>query len=378
MMRRLSYSSSILAALVASGVALNACGKKDKKDDSTTASSLAELKLSSALNVKIPAGMKNAGGVAASSLSLEQGNLAGKKSSEACRAMDAMTEIFTNLAQASSTLCHMEVEADRMKFGTKYEVHVTGVTGLEGASAQILQLWVDNTDPANLKVYTCNNGVLSEKFEITGFSGSGKAKGTLSQKYEGSDGGYNFSSGINLDFDMTQDGISLIKASMKGDMSGAMSGSFRRFADIKVADQGVSSLLVSAEGSNGPQSFSDQVAMNFDGTVGQSLYSGTYNDGTQSYPAFTSRSTFDANGAVIDASQASAAVVVDKTKLPAKLASDFAPAAPSGWDCKGTSETIEVNLAADPAKKIQHDKCEVEWPKGGNCWGDDFDFGTPE
>jgi hypothetical protein len=367
-------TTSLVATLTTAGILLHACGKKSNSDDTPQASSLADLKLSSALSIAIPDSMKKAGGATSARLKLRSSKLAGKKSSEACRAMAAANEIFTNLAQASASLCHMEVESDRMKFGTKYQVNVTGLPSLAGQS---LQLWVDNSDAANLKVYTCQNGTLTEKFEVTGFNGTGKSKGTVSQKFEGSESGMNFSGGVNLDFDLTVAGTTRVTASMKSDVSGSQTGSYRRYADMSILDAGVSTLLISAEGTSGPMSFSDQAAMSFDGTIGQSLYSGSYNDGSQSVPAFTSRSTFDAEGMVIDTSLATPAIIIDKAKLPAKLAANFAPVAPSGWDCSGTTETIDVDLSgADKAEA--HAACDVEWDEPADCYGSDFDFGTAE
>jgi hypothetical protein len=77
----------------------------------------------------------------------------------------------------------------------------------------------------------------------------------------------------------------------------------------------------------------------------------------------------------VESAQATADVTVDKTKLPAKLASNFSPEEPSGWDC-ATTETIIVDIAAAD-KKTAHDACELKWPEY-NCGGDGFAFGDSE
>jgi hypothetical protein len=122
---------------------------------------------------------------------------------------------------------------------------------------------------------------------------------------------------------------------------------------------------------------SDQGAVLFNGTVGQALFggAGSYNGGTYN---FTSRSTFDKDGIAISKASATSDVTVDKTTLPAKLTSSFAPTAPAGWDCSDATETLTIDFT-DASKKAAHDACELDRDDTfKECWGSDFAYGEHE
>lgn len=363
---------SIFSALFVTGVYLNSCSKKDSKsDDAPQAQSLADLKLSSALGVTIPEGIKNAaGGKPAQGLRLKKSR-AGKKSMEACQAVNDIDNMLRQIRSGAGTLCHMEVEG--MGFGKKYNVKITGLDDMN------LSVYVDNTDPANLKVYTCNDGTLAEQFVITGFNGVGKIKGTLSQYFEGSFDsstrvGDTFTAGINAEFDFTETGVQVIKSSMKYTSAGSMSSDFRSYGDIRLVDSGVSKLLISREGTFGPMNMSQQEAVYFNGTNGQALFSGVYQDGANGEVTATHRSSFNADGTVIANSEATADITVDKTALPAKLAASFSPTKPAGWDCTG-DEDFTVDMTGPKAEA--HAACDVEHP-AYDCADAEFEFGETE
>ncbi len=367
----------ILAASVLSGGLLISCGKSsDDSDAAASASSVADLGLSGALNIAIPDTMAAASGGTSASLALAGGspaiNLLGKKSSEACRTMDNTNRVLENLQSVGSMFCHLEVESAQMKFGTKYLINMQGNAGLVSPGAKAI--WVDNSNPDELKVYMCNDGALEQNISISGYSGSGKAKGSMGSMHSDSYG----SGGINLDFDLTGDGVKIVKASMKHtNTSGPHTGSFRNFSDISLRDSGVSTVKLSSVGTRGSDTFSDQASVLFNGTMGQALFRGQGTQSSNNYN-WTSRSTFGADGITVASSSATADVVVDAATLPVKLDESFAPTAPAGWDCSGTTETITIDMTVG-ATRDAHMACNVDHNRTfSGCWGSDFEQGVQE
>ncbi len=359
---------SLLTTVAALAVS---CGKKDDTN-AAKPESLEDLQLSGSLDVEVPASMSKAGGTTSTALSL----LAGKRSSEACRVMTETDRVFQNLLEMKSMFCHLEVESEKMKFGTKYNVEIIGGGDL---TEQAMALWVDNSDESNLKVYMCKNGSLKQSFNISGFAGEkGLVKGALTSSFNDSHEGTTFDGGINMEFDFTTKGVKLVAAQMSNTMSGGQfSGSFKNSLDVAIRESGLSKVLMSNVGSQGNSTFGDQGAMLFDGTTGQALFTGSGSFEGQSY-SFTSRSTFDSDGNVVAKSQASAEVTVDPTILPTKLESSFAAKSPSGWDCSGADETIVVDMT-EATKGAAHAACDISHDnESPECWGDDFAFGDHE
>ena len=365
----------ILGVSILTGGLTMSCSTSSDESSTASASSVADLGLSGALNITIPDTMAAASGGTAASLALAGGstgmNLVGKKSSEACRTMETTNGVLKKMQEIGRMFCHLEVESAKMKFGTKYEIAMTGDPGLAG---QGMAIWVDNSNAAEMKVYRCQNGTLKQNITISGYTGSGKAKGSMSSTHSDDHG----SGGINLDFDLTQDGYKIVKASMKHTNSnGSESGTFRNYSDISLADSGVSTVKMSTVGTRGSDTFSDQASVLFNGTMGQAMFSGA---GTQSGNTYdwTSRSTFGANGITVPKASATADIVVDAASLPEKLAESFAPNAPAGWDCSGTTETVSVDMT-EATTKAAHDACNSDHNRSFNaCWGPDFEQGEHE
>jgi hypothetical protein len=372
-MRNSKFPMILGVSIITGGLAMS-CSTASDDSSTATASSVAELGLSGALSLTIPDTLAAASGGTAASLALAGGsagmNLVGKKSSEACRTMENTNRVLENMQRLGVMFCRLEVESAKMKFGTKYEIAMTGDPGLAG---QGMAIWVDNSDAAEMKVYMCQNGTLKQNITINGYTGSGKAKGSMSSMHSNDNG----SGGINLDFDLTQDGYKIVKASMKHTNTGSNSGTFRNYSDISLADSGVSTVKMSSVGTRGSDTFSDQASVLFNGTMGQALFSGA---GTQSSNTYnwTSRSTFGADGITVPKASATADIVVDAATLPVKLAESFAPTAPAGWDCSGTTETVSIDMT-DAATKAAHDACNSNRNRSFNaCWGSDFEQGEQE
>ena len=378
----------ILGVSILTGGLTMSCSTSSDESSTASASSVADLGLSGALSITIPDTLAAASGGTAASLALAGGstgmNLVGKKSSEACRTMSNTNMVLENMQEVGRMFCHLEVESAKMKFGTKYEIAMTGDPGLAG---QGMAIWVDNSNAAEMKVYRCQNGTLQQNITISGYTGSGKAKGSMSSTHSDDHG----SGGINLDFDLTQDGYQIVKASMKHTNSnGSESGTFRNYSDISLADSGVSTVKMSTVGTRGSDTFSDQASVLSNGTkMGQAMFSGA---GTQSGNTYnwTSRSTFGLEGCndlptpsatcgiTVPKASATADIVVDAATLPAKLAESFAPTAPAGWDCTGTTETVSIDMT-EAATKAAHDACNSNRNRSFNaCWGSDFEQGEQE
>jgi hypothetical protein len=266
--------------------------------------------------------------------------------------------------------CHLEAESAKLKFGTKYQVNVKDPRG-----NQTLKIWVDNSDASNLKVYQCKDSTLTQVITISGYAGAGKAKGSVLSLYN--DSGH--TGGSSLDFDMTQDGVKTIKASMK---HAEGSNNFRNYADLSLVDSGVSVIKMSAVGSmtegSTTNTFGDQGVTMFNGTIGQAFLKGSGSYNGQSYN-WNTRATFGADGITVANSSAPDAVKVAVSALPEKLADSFSPTAPTGWDCSGTTETVEVDMTTSAGTGAAHQACEQNRDRSEfQCWGSDFEAGTPE
>lgn len=362
---------SMTAALMTVGLVAS-CGKKKGKEETATAGSMADLGLSSALMLEIPDTMAAAAG---GSTAL---NLTGKKSSEACRTMENTNRVMDNLKEIGGMFCHLEAESAKMKFGTKYNVSMTG--GGPQLNGESMAIWVDNSNAAELKVYMCQGGSLKQQIIVSGFGGEGKAKGSLNSKHSGSESqsGSTFSGGINLDFDFTQAGYKIVNAKMAHSQTGGShAGSFRNASEISLADAGVSVVKMSSSGNRGTDTMSDQGAVMFNGTMGQALFTGNGTYEGNGYD-WTQRSTFGSDGITVANSTATADIKIDKATLPAKLDASFSPTDPSGWDCSGATETITIDMT-DTSTKAAHDACETDHSKSfTQCWGPEFDQGERE
>ena len=369
--------ASIIVGLT-SVVVIAACGKKKEDKSSTeTAESIADLSLSSALALDLPSAIVTAaGGSTTSSLALDS-KLLGKKSSEACRTMQNTNNVLERLQEIGGMFCHLEAESANMKFGTKYNVNVSG--GRDKAGTQAMALWVDNSDAANLKVYMCKGGSLQQTIAISGFAGDGKAKGTVQTVHANSEGSTTHTGGASIEFDFTQTGYRIVKSSMTDTATGGdYAGSFRNYAELALADSGVSVIKMSSVGTRGSDTMSDQGVMMMNDTIGQALFKGAGSNEGNTYN-YTSRATFGKNGVTVDNATAPEAIKVALSSLPEMLASTFSPQAPAGWDCSGTTETINIDMAATTGTGPAHMACEKRnRHRFTQCFGSDFEHGTME
>lgn len=357
-----------------SGSLVVACGSKSKSSKSSVGgqpTSLSDLKLSTALSLSLPESLQKAAGVKESQTNL--GLMDSYKSQEACEAVQMIDEQLAKVRSDGAFLCHME--AEKLELGKKYNVKF--INDPEGGGESEAQIWVDNSDPVDLKVYYCNNKKLAMKFNINGFAGPGLIKGKSLMNWESQESEGSFTYSASTEYDLTVAGTKVVKSSSKS--TGTQTGfSYSHLvnSDIKLVDSGVSSLLVSKGGSSttsgewaSTYTFDEQLAVLFNGQVGQALKK-------HSASSSITRGTFNSEGYKLNSSDATSDVTVDKSKLPAKLPDSFSPEAPAGWDCNA-SESVTVDLAAQD-KKAAHDACEVQWPDFDQCSGSIFQQGDSE
>jgi hypothetical protein len=357
-------STSILILLATAGVAASSCGKKKSKDEAYTVSSVADMKLSSSFNLSLPSGFSKASGQS-TNLTLADGsmNLAGKRSSEACRTIQQADSLFSNLGSIAGMMCHLEAESAQFKFGVKYLVKLT-----QGGSTQDMPLWVDNSTAGSLTMYTCKNGSIAEKIVIGSATSSGP-KGTIN--FRGSEGGNSYASA--LEFDFTTGGLKILKGQNTFSNS---SDNYASDTSIELRDSGVSAIKMSNRGTSSSfGTFSDRGAVKFNGTLGQAVFKGSGSGGSQTY-SWSSRATFDSDGFKVDNATATDDIKLDFSEVPAALASGFAVETASGWDCK-TDETISVDTD-NGSTAAAHKACERDHSSNFQCFGADFEQGTAE
>ncbi|NDE16369.1 hypothetical protein EBZ80_15695 [bacterium] len=327
-----------------------------------TASNIADLKLSSSLNITLPDTFAKAAGQS-NSLRLAS-TMTGKKSSEACRTIQNVAQMFDTLGSISGMFCHLEAESAQFKFGTKYKVVLQ-----MGAQSEEMPLWIDNSTAGQLTMYTCSAGKIREKI-ILNSSNSNGAKGSI--LFKGSDNGNSYASA--LDFDFTTEGVKILKGQ---NLFSDGTNSFAQDNALEFRDSGVSLMKTASKGQmDANNTFQDRGVVKHNGTTGQALFKG---QGTQtgvgSYN-FSMRSTFDKDGITVANSTAGSDITVAASELPAFLADGFSISDAAGWDCT-TDETVTIDMVSG-ATAAAHAACEREHPEFSSCWGSDFEQGEQE
>ena len=360
---RAMKSVSVIACLAAVGLATGSCGKKsDATTEGVTATTVADLKLSTAFNVELPAAIAKAAGQ--SSYAKRSTRLVGKKSSEACRTVQNVAMMFDTLGSIGGMMCHLEAESANFSFGKKYKVVLQ-----MGAQSDEMPLWIDNSVGGQLTMYTCDAGKVREKILLTGSSSNG-AKGTI--QFKGSDGSNSYANLLNFDF--TTSGVKILNGQ---NVFSNGSNSYAQDNSLEFRDSGVSVMKSASKGTmDGGSSFQDRGAVKHNGTMGQALFKGE--GSVQPYGAysFSSRSTFDAEGISVANSTAGTEIQVTASDLPSFLADGFSISDATGWDC-ATEETITIDMVNGPTAAA-HAACERDHNLQFDCWGDDFEQGENE
>jgi hypothetical protein len=355
-------SVSVVSLLAAAGIVAGSCGKsEDSKTESVTATNVADLKLSSAFKIELPAAIAKAAGQ--SSYANKSARLVGKKSSEACRTVENINMMFESLDAIRGMMCHLEAESANISFGKKYTIVMQ-----MGAQSEEMPLWIDNSVGGQLTMYTCAEGKVREKILLTSSSSTG-AKGTI--HFKGSDSGNTYANIVN--FDLTGSGVKLIAGQ---NFYSDGTNTYAQDNALEFRESGVSIMKTASKGSFGGGTFQDRSFVKHNGTMGQALFKGEGSQQGGNY-SFSNRATFDSEGIAVANATATSDITVNASDLPAFLADGFSIADATGWDC-ATEETLTINMASG-ATASAHAACESDHSgRNFDCWGSDFEQGEFE
>ena len=338
-----SNPSAISLLFLANVIA--ACSGGGGGDSASSAASLAsansidDLNLA-ALNLSLPDSLTSS----SSSLALAS------SSKEACEVGRLVGDGLRNLELAASLFCHLEVETNSIKFGTKYALELT-----DGDNDEIA-IWIDDSNIASgvMKVSMCFKNELAQVVTISGVSGD-SVKGSIVDK--GSEDGSNWASAISFDLGFSASGTDKLYAT-----SEYKSGfeSFKQMISINIKESGVSTISASETGTWQTYTFNNAGAVKFKDNYGQALFTSVSSE-YPNYP-YTRRAYFDSNGNVVAPSVSSefssgGSLYVNDSDVPAALDSSFKAAsfASGSWDCS-TDETLVIDMSGENG--AAHDACE--------------------
>ncbi len=387
MLIKKSYKVSL--ALI-TALSLAGCGATEEDEVSTTsvgttagttsADSLDDLKISDALALTLPAAL---GGDSSSGLRLQSNS----KSAEACEVGQLLKEGIRSLGDISSTFCHLEVESENIKFGTKYSITFSGLSEDDQDQGMNLGIWVDNSkaDQGELKVSMCEDGSLTQVFTVTGVDTDG-AKGTIlnigSEEWEGQE--QSWASNVSFDLNYTDANRSFVNVKSVFTSDNDL---YRQHIVIDLIGDGVSNLRVSRSGTWESNTFSQMGAAKHNGDYGQVLFSNIFSgsdpEGNDIDFNFTHRAYFDDDGYIVqsdttDAFAEGGALYVADSDVPKKLESTFTAGefGSDEWDC--TAEE-EVTVVMSGENGSAHSSCDQERDEEWvDCYADTYQSSEEE
>jgi hypothetical protein len=366
----------VLLTSLSAVIALTAnCSKKDD-DDATTpveeekaalasADSMDDLKISGSLAISLPESLTGDSGA-----SLTAGE---KRSHEACEIGNTVKQVTNGLQAAAGFFCHLEVEKEKIKFGTKYRI----MSGDE----EFARIYVDNSKSANgeVTVYMCEKDsagemTLKEKIALTGISDDG-ARGSLFSK--GSQETQSWESEVSFDANIAKAGVLTIEAKhVHADTE--FDGQNKSHVVLTLAEKGVSTVSLVSDGEWQGNAFEHRGYAAFNGKHGNAIFNsvGSHMEGEETVEhSFTHRSWFNNEGYLVnpddfDVFAPEGELYIAEDKLPEFLDESFDPEDPSGYDC---SYDETVNL--DP-ESSDHAACEKDRNHDRpECWGEEFEQG---
>ena len=349
--------------LVAGSIAVSCSSDSNDStptENLSTANSIDDLNMSG-LNLNLP------DSVTQDSASLSIGG----KSREACEIGRVLGEGLSSLEQVASMFCHLEVEADKMSFGTKYALDFAG--GEESGMA----IWVDNTNIASgsLKISMCQNNELAQVITLTGV-GSNSAKGSIVD--HGSEQGSTWGASVKFDLGYTTPGSHKLYSATKFTSNGE---AFRQQLSINIEENGVSIIKVSEDGTWQGDTFSAAGTAKLGSENGQVLFTnqmtGSYNETWVRRAYFNSAGNVVASDATTDFAVGGSLFVAD-SEVPDALSADFQVEgfASDEWDCS-TDETVEINMEGE--RGAAHDQCDANSHDFyTDCHGGGYEEGTAD
>jgi len=352
----------LTVATIAGALSMSSCSSKDDDAAATAgndASNVEELKLSSALALTLPDNYS----ASDSSLALSET----KKSKQACTIGSIANEALSQLSEVANMFCHFEVEKDNIVFGKKTHVEFSGSAAEAGASS--FDIWIDNSDTANLVVYFCEDSTLKQKIVITGSTTTGKAKGYMINKGSSVEDGTTYSWNDSIVFDNKYTTADLVTLASKSSRSESSGGSNKLAVNLNISSSGVSTISAARKGEWKGDTFEDRGTGKSLGEYAMALFYGSGAHGSEAYDyqkvAYFNDDMYKIQQSVSDEFQSGGSLNVGESDLPEFLADDFTPDtfSSSDWDCSGS----EVTVTLDP-ESAGHQACSSDNEDPSDCW----------
>jgi hypothetical protein len=360
----------LLTSLTAMVTLTANCSKEEDSEETSTleeekaalasADTMDDLKISGSLAITLPESLEGSGAGLTAAVN--------PKSHEACELGNTVKQVTESLSSAAGFFCHLEVEKDKIKFGTKYRI----MSGEE----EFARIYVDNTKSGEgeVTVYMCQKDAdgkmaLREKIDITGVSDDG-ARGSLFSK--GSEEGQSWSAEVSFDANIAQAGVLTIEAKQAHEDK-TNDGQNKTHVIMSLSEDGVSTVSMASDGEWQGNAFAQRGYAAFNSKYGNALFDSTGTHQSNEF-SWTHRSWFDKEGFVVnpddfDVFAPEGELFIKDSQLPKFLADSFEPAAPTGYDCS-YDETVNLN----PDSK-EHATCEKDRSGWVNCWDEEFEQG---
>ena len=330
----------------------------------SSATSIDELKLSSAFKVSLPAALSGSGGAG---LNLTDS----KKSQEACMMGQAIKEVTQRINSVGNFMCHIEIEKDRIKFGIKYAIVSNGM--------EFGRIFVDNSEAASGKLTLgfCGKGggddgeSNREMIVIDGLTAFGP-KGSIINSGEYKQDGISSSYSTDITYDKSIEGaLDLIG----NQLHTAGDNSFRRAIKLALKDNGLNVASLATRGTWQGNEFLERGTAKMNTATGSALFQSSGEHEGQTF-SFARRAFFNVEGQVVPKDDVSADVKVEVSELPAFLSDDFAPAKASEWVESGCA-TVDENVELNP-ESTEHQACDGDHDDSHTeCWSQDsFEAGS--
>ena len=350
------------------------CGKSKKtletanKPIPLSELTIEKMKLSKGLNLKLPSTLKNLGKTS-SSLSLSSES-AGKKSEEACRTADRVNFLTSMLSGIGEEFCHLEAESANIEFGKKYKITLEESDDPDNEYS----LWVDNSSSEKLTVYQCYDNKLALKISINSATDAG-AKGALKFAFNDDEGNDTTTYKYDMNFDLSIAGQKELSSSF------TVKNNSTDYADavaMTLLDNGVSRFSSAFKGIFEGVTVAMRGFMKHNGSQGQAAVKYAATIPQSGDVNFSTKSTFNSDGILVDNNTAANDVKVLASELPSFLASGFTIEEPTGWDCQ-TTESLTIRLKTGPSAAA-HNACTVSEDNVSfdQCDGEDYAVGEAE
>ena len=300
---------------------------------------------------------------------------ASNKSFEACEIENIIDQGLSGLQTVKGMFCHLEIEEDKIEFGTKYSLTLIGEEEEEGM--RDIGIWVDNSNAENgeIVVQMCQGGTLSEIIRINGVD-SDKTHGSLIQHHRDIRDNEisTWSNSINFDVGFTEESRTFLTASSEyqDDMS-----VYTRQLVLDLIENGTSRVLVSNSGSWNNELFQQAGAVKLDDKFGQFIFSNKGTHGEDSYE-WTHRGYFDSEGNVAEKNSSKefledGSLFVQDQDVPKFLPENFTVQSfpIDAWDCV-PEESLQIDMTG--ANGLKHAACDGDRDdEHVDCWDGSYE-----